>query len=183
MQPATPDEAREISKAIGGMEIRPGIIGVFVDEEPDEVNRLAEYCKLNGVQLSGGERLDYWLKIIYPVIKVIHISPQSRVRTIIEDIGKTQSNNIRYMLDTGAGSYGGGSGVTFNWRLAGRIASRFPVTVAGGLIPENVGRLIEEVRPWGVDVSSGVETHGRKDKVKISQFIDAVRKVDRSVNR
>ena len=179
----SPDKALEIAMAVGKVESRPKVIGVFVDEEPDEVNRLAGYCKLDGAQLSGGEAIDYCLKIRRPVIRVIQVSPESRAEGIIKEIGKTGSGTIRYMLDTRAGSYGGGSGITFDWRIASRIAARFPIMVAGGLTPENVTGLIEQVKPWGVDVSSGVETDGMKDRVKISQFIDAVRQADQTTKQ
>ncbi|MDH4067752.1 MAG: phosphoribosylanthranilate isomerase, partial [Dehalococcoidia bacterium] len=65
-----------------------------------------------------------------------------------------------------------------NWDLAQEVAKKFPVIIAGGLDPENVAMLIERVAPWGVDVSSGVETAGVKDASKIKAFIEAVRKAD-----
>jgi phosphoribosylanthranilate isomerase len=82
------------------------------------------------------------------------------------------------LLDSRVEGKYGGTGESFNWNLAQGIAKRFAVIIAGGLNPKNVARLIERVSPWGVDVSSGVETGGAKDKSKIEAFIGAVRRAD-----
>ena len=79
------------------------------------------------------------------------------------------------LLDTHVDGTYGGTGQTFNWQLAKEIADEYPVIVAGGLTPENVGQLVSEVKPWGVDVSSGVETAGKKDIKKIEEFIRRVK--------
>ena len=68
--------------------------------------------------------------------------------------------------------------MTFDWNLAKPIAEKFPVIIAGGLNPENVRRAIKLIKPWGVDVSTGVETKGDKDMKKIIKFIETVRKAD-----
>jgi phosphoribosylanthranilate isomerase len=82
------------------------------------------------------------------------------------------------LLDTKVGNLSGGTGQRFDWRVARQVAAGFPVMVAGGLTPDNVSDLVREVRPWGVDVSSGVETNGRKVDAKIAAFIEAVKKAD-----
>ena len=82
------------------------------------------------------------------------------------------------LLDSQVEGKYGGTGITFNWRLAQQVTKEFPVIIAGGLNPENVARAIEIATPWGVDVSSGVETDGTKDIAKIKAFIEAVRRTD-----
>jgi phosphoribosylanthranilate isomerase len=85
-----------------------------------------------------------------------------------------------YLLDSQVEGRYGGTGTTFDWSLARQAAEQFPVIIAGGLTPENVAQVIKSTAPWGVDVSSGVETGGIKDIAKIRAFIEAVRKADDS---
>jgi phosphoribosylanthranilate isomerase len=82
------------------------------------------------------------------------------------------------LLDTRVGNLSGGTGRRFDWQVAKEVAARFPVMVAGGLDPDNVSELVRLVRPWGVDVSGGVETGGRKDPAKITAFVESVRNAD-----
>ena len=107
----------------------------------------------------------YELNLIKPIRQALH-----------EEGFKVVSNkDVICLLDTQVGNLYGGTGQTFNWELAKEAARRFPVMVAGGLTPDNVGRLIAEVNPWAVDVSSGVESDGIKDIDKIVAFISKAR--------
>jgi phosphoribosylanthranilate isomerase len=72
----------------------------------------------------------------------------------------------------------GGTGQPFNWDLARGIAEEYPIIIAGGLNSENVGELLNNIKPWGIDVSTGVETNSRKDTAKIRYFIRTVRNID-----
>ena len=179
----SPDKARRLAEAFRRLSPVPEVVGVFVNSPVDEVNRTAAYCLLDKVQLSGNEDGDYCRRIERPLIKVVHVAATTEADHILEELEALRrlglENEPIYMLDTKTGGAFGGSGRVFDWRLAAVAAARFPVVIAGGLSPSNVSRLIEQVRPWAVDVSSGVETNGHKDAAKIREFIKAVRNADK----
>ena len=162
----------------------PLLVGVFAGQSPDEINRIALAVDLDIVQLSGGEHPSIAARIQRPVIRTVHVSPGapkgaadisnavSSAEAALADA--TQQPPTVTHLDTKSAE-GGGSGKTFDWSIAALIAPQHPFLMAGGLDPDNVGRAIAQVVPWGVDVSSGVETDGVKDPAKIQAFLFAAR--------
>lgn len=177
----TPDEAIPLALAIHSLNQHPEVVGVFVNFEFPTVNRIAEAMQLDWVQLSGGESWQYCREIIRPVIKVIHVAGQSSadiIASVETGYKMLAGKKFMFLLDTSKKNFYGGTGETFDWGVAREVAARFPVIIAGGLTPENVGSLVEEVHPWGVDVSTGVETNGKKDTTKINAFIQAVRRAN-----
>jgi phosphoribosylanthranilate isomerase len=177
----SPAKAREIVDTVkkSSSAIKP--VGVFVDTPASEVNRIADFCGLDWVQLSGNESWEYCRQIARPVIKAIRIGQQrpEDINTELTVGLKTLSpQRFIILLDSQVEGKYGGTGITFNWRLAQQVAKEFPVIIAGGLNPENVAQAIEIATPWGVDVSSGVETDGTRDIAKIKAFIEAVRRTD-----
>jgi len=174
----SPEKALPIVEAVHSLRPRPAVVGVFVNLSAQEVNRIADYCHLDRVQLSGDESWQYCRGIERPVVKVIHVTAGTKVDQVLNEIETGYQSGLKHdpvcLLDTGVRDAYGGTGQTFNWQLAGEVSARFPVIIAGGLTPDNVGQLVRETRPWGVDVSTGVETGGRKDTAKISAFIEAV---------
>ncbi|MFC1988545.1 phosphoribosylanthranilate isomerase [Chloroflexota bacterium] len=171
--------ATEIAEAVHSLKNPPEVVGVFLNLPAAEVNRIAGECGLDRVQLSNGEGWSYCLKIERPVTKVVHITKGKKAGEIITEIEAgfkvVSRKDVICLMDTQIGDVFGGTGQTFDWELAREAAEKFPVMVAGGLTPENVGQLIKEVNPWGVDVSSGVESNGVKDVSKIRDFIRATK--------
>jgi phosphoribosylanthranilate isomerase len=142
-------------------------VGVFVDEEPQTVARLLNTGVIDTAQLHGTEEEDYireLRKLIgnKPVIKAFRIASKEDVRAANE------STADLVLADAGAGE-----GKTFDWSLLSEM--KRPYLLAGGLGPENVEEAIQEIRPYGVDVSTGIETDGIKDPEKMRKFAEIVR--------
>jgi len=175
----SPQKALPIVEAVHGLNPRPSVVGVFVNLAAQEVNHIADYCQLDWVQLSGDETWQYCQELKKSIIKVIHVSSGQKTDEILADIEMgyqlLPEKELICLLDSQVGGAYGGTGQVFNWQLAREVSARFPVMIAGGLIPANVGQLVREVQPWGVDVSTGVESNGLKDASKIRAFVKAVR--------
>ena len=151
------------------------VIGVFVNHpNPQGLEDLALSLGLHAVQLHGNETPDYCSMIQkVKVIKAFRVDPTFRVETL-----KNYANTM-FLLDSGSGTHFGGTGKVFNWDQAYGANAFGWVVLAGGLTPENVGEAMSRLHPYGVDVSSGVESSpGRKDYEKMRRFIEAVRKTD-----
>ncbi len=174
----TPEKAKEIAAA--AKEYGLPVVGVFVNTPAAEVNSLAAGCGLDWVQLSGDEDMDCCRQVRRPLIKAIHIAPDWDEQRLLAHLESSQ-RELRhhppiYLLDTHVEEKYGGTGKAFSWDIARPAAEKYPVIIAGGLDPENVGRVVTELKPWGVDVSSGVESGGTKDIEKIKAFVAAVRR-------
>ncbi len=155
---------------------RPLLVGVFADAEPETINSIAESCGLDLVQLSGHEAWGMCLEIGRPVIKAIRVSASASARSILGTM--RPGTAALCLLDSDVEGVLGGSGRTFDWELARGVAARRPIILAGGLTPKNVSEAVLQVRPWAVDVSSGVETDGLKDVAKIRAFVAAAREAN-----
>jgi phosphoribosylanthranilate isomerase len=169
-----PDVAGALSRLVHYS--RPGVevIGIFANQPVTEVNQTAREYDLDRVQLSGDESWEYCARISRPVIKAIRISDKTgpdAVRSAIGQGFERLGNGLIVLLDTAVPGTFGGTGQTFPWEAAREFIGRERIMIAGGLGPENIGSLVREFDPWGVDVSSGVETNGAKDILKISDFV------------
>lgn len=175
-------QAQEIASATKEHNNTAEVVGVFVNMPADEVNMIADSCHLDWVQLSSDESWEYCREIKKPLIKVVRIRQGQNPEEIRDHLANgarlLSSQRYVYLLDSRVKGKYGGTGITFNWSLAQQVAEQFSVIIAGGLTPENVTQAIETIAPWGVDVSSGVETDGVKDIAKIKAFIEAVRRAD-----
>lgn len=142
-------------------------VGVFMNQSLDEVEEIRKFVCLDIVQLHGEEVSEYCNQISGRVVKCMRVSGDDTGETLL--LRMRNYNVSAFILDPGAGS-----GKSFNWKIIKEIDA--PLIIAGGLTPENVGFLIKEYDPYGVDVSSGVEFFcGKKDRGKIKKFIEEIR--------
>ena len=146
-------------------------VGVFVNQSEGEMRAIAGETGIQVFQLHGEEPPELCARLPLPVVKAI---PVDQVRTL----SKLLSYEVQaFLLDTPSRGYGG-SGEPFDWSLAEGVSDVAPVVLAGGLTPENVGAAIRAVRPWAVDVASGVESSpGVKNPGRMARFVSAVREV------
>jgi len=177
----SPAQACKIASSVKKSSDATKVVGVFVNAPSSQVNELSDFCALDWVQLSGDESWEYCLEVVRPVIKAIRVGQQSPEELYAELSAGSKllpPQGFITLLDSQVEGKYGGTGESFDWRLVQQVAERFPVIIAGGLDTNNVARLIKTVAPWGVDVSSGVETEGVKDVAKIKAFIEKVKKAD-----
>jgi len=181
----TPDEAARITATLKKNKVKVKSVGVFVNMPIASVKKIAERCQLDWIQLSGDESWAYCRELGRPFIKAVKYINHEPVEETGAKIA--EANKLRYtrqymiLLDTAANGLFGGTGKPFPWKLAKPIVVKHrQVIIAGGLKSANVSRAIKTLKPWGVDVSSGVETKGVKDMRKIIKFIKAVREADDS---
>ncbi|MDT8419232.1 MAG: phosphoribosylanthranilate isomerase [Desulfuromonadales bacterium] len=162
----TPGQAREI---IAGLPPLLTTVGLFVNATPQTIRDTAAYCGLDRVQLHGDETPADCLLPPLRVIKALRVRDEQSLARADEYPGDL-------LLDAWSDQAYGGTGHAFDWQLACALAARRPIILAGGLNPENVAAAVARVKPYGVDVSSGVElSPGRKDHAKVAEFIRRVR--------
>lgn len=155
-------------------------VGLFADQPIEEVNDTVRRCRIDMVQLCGNESMDYCAQVEVPLIKVIHVpetmGPDDVPASLVSRLEELVKKGYVITLDRKVEGLHGGTGQTFNWEVA-RVLSQegFSFLLAGGLTPENVGEAVSVARPWGVDVSGGVETAGDKDEDKVLAFVAAAR--------
>jgi phosphoribosylanthranilate isomerase len=168
---ADPAVAEAIARS---MRRKVEIAGVFVNQSLDEVTTLADVIGLTLIQLHGDEGPSYANEIARRTGAKV-IKAQS-VRLASDVIAVQAFHTDFHLLDTHREGLRGGTGETFDWSMLARRTSNVPLILSGGLTPENVAGAIEKVRPWGVDVASGVESApGVKDPEKMKAFAEAVR--------
>ena len=165
----TAAQAREIAAALPPFVTK---VGVFVDEERGRIEELIAACGLGAVQLHGAEPPEFCAGFRVPVVKAIRVKDASSLEQM------TAYQVDAFLLDTFDASALGGTGRTFDWTLAIQAARTHRTILSGGMTPVNVVEALTRVVPYGVDVSSGVETDGRKDHAKIRDFIRRVREWD-----
>lgn len=151
-------------------------VGVFVNEDAKVVRDVMDSCGLVLAQLHGDETAAYCEALGRPVLKAIRLKDQRSFLALAEFQGRAGVRG--FLLDAFSPDAYGGTGQVADWSVAAEAASSTAILLAGGLTPENVSEAIRQVRPYGVDVSSGVEASpGKKHHEKISAFVQAVRLV------
>ncbi|MDA8427872.1 MAG: phosphoribosylanthranilate isomerase [Geobacteraceae bacterium] len=143
-------------------------VGLFVNEDSAIVNSIADQCGLDVIQLHGEETPEYCESIRRRILKAFRVKDI----TILDALPKYRVAG--YLLDAWSPAAHGGTGQTCNWEIAAEAVHRGErIILAGGLTPENIAESIRQVRPFGVDVSSGVESApGRKDASKLRRFVE-----------
>lgn len=144
-------------------------VGVFVNASIEDVRATMDTCGLNLAQLHGNETSAMMRSLYGKAFKAFRGIPENLN-------GFARDDAPALLVDASVKGAFGGTGVTADWMGAAELARHYPILLAGGLTPENVARAVRQVRPWGVDVASGVESApGSKDAVKMKAFVKAVR--------
>ena len=155
---------------------RPLTVGVFEDQSMEEVDTIADEAGLDLIQLSGREAWADCLLANRQVVKAVDVPAGASPEDVIA--GFEAGSAIACLLDISRGH-----GLVIDREVAAGVAARLPIWLAGGLTPSNVSDVARRVRPWAVDVSSGVETDGAKDASKIRAFVEAAKEAVASVER
>jgi len=163
----SPDRAAAIIRALPPFILT---VGLFVNEDANTINETADRCGLDIVQLHGEETPEFCSRIRRRVIKAFRVKDS----TSLDYLGSYPVAGC--LLDAWTPAAHGGTGQTFNWDLAASATTGSTIILAGGLTPDNVAEAVRTVRPYAVDVSSGVESSpGRKDADKVRHFISRAR--------
>jgi len=144
-------------------------VGVFVNSTVEDIRATMGTCGLRFAQLHGDESPE--------IVNALHGKAFKAFRGIPGEInGFAREDAPAFLVDASVKGVYGGSGVTADWNGAAELAKNYPLLLAGGLTTENVADAVREVKPWGVDVASGVEcAPGKKDPSKMKEFVTAVR--------
>ncbi|MBI2863918.1 MAG: phosphoribosylanthranilate isomerase [Chloroflexi bacterium] len=176
------EKAREIATRLDaeGLRDRVGLVGVFVNESPARINETARACGLDYVQLSGDESWDFCRQIELPLIKAVKLAANYSASELVAGLErewtKLETSKLAILVEPLVDGFHGGAGKQLDWESLGELSGTLPVILAGGLNPDSVETACRLVKPWGVDVSSGVETNGVKDREKIKAFVAAARR-------
>jgi phosphoribosylanthranilate isomerase len=169
----TPEEARDIICALPPF---VKTVGVFVNEEQATITKTIQFCGLDLVQLHGDESPDLCHELMPYTIKAFQLKDESSLSAIDPYLGRVRA----FLFDTYSNEKRGGTGRTFDWELAVRGKEiGVPIIIAGGLTPSNIEAAISTVRPFAVDVSSGVEERpAKKSPLLMRRLMETIRKID-----
>lgn len=156
----------------------PKPIGVFVNTPPEEVNETAKTAGFQLIQLHGNETPEACEAIDRPVIKAFRVRHDASVEQLRELVAPYREVIDYMLLDTHHRDLWGGTGESFNWRVARDLSTDIPLFLAGGISAENVERAVETIRPYAVDLSSSVESSpGKKSFDRLEDFFERFRAI------
>lgn len=154
-------------------------VGVFVDETPNRVEQVVKECGLDIIQLHGKEEVNDYKFIGKQIIKAVPVGEQDTLESVKANIENFCKGADYILLDTKKKEVFGGLGIAFDWKIIEKLTLEYDnIILAGGLNTVNISSALNLVKPMGVDVSSGVETDGVKDKAKILEFINKIKLIE-----
>jgi phosphoribosylanthranilate isomerase len=169
------DECKKISKIVKKSYPEIILVGVFVNSPIIEIEKNLNECSLEMGQLCGDEPVDYFYELGDKVFKAFRPVDKLEMDEQLNNF-PIRKESPSLLIDSFRKGFFGGSGERANWMIASELASKFDILLAGGLTPENIQNAINRVKPWGVDVASGVESiPGKKDRTKVINLISNVR--------
>ena len=163
----TPEHAANLTRSVPAFVTR---VGLFVNEQAESIKRIFETARLNLIQYHGDETPEFCDTLGLPYIKAFRVQQGMDLRAEMD----RYPNASGFLLDAYVKGQPGGTGERFDWGLIPQ--SDVPIILAGGLTPDNAKDAIDQVAPWALDVSGGIETKpGRKDPDKMARFMNACR--------
>jgi phosphoribosylanthranilate isomerase len=148
-------------------------VGVFVNESPEQINKVSEETGINVVQLHGNEKPDMESKLLLPAIKAFRLNDDFDFKQL------DNYNDFPILLDARSESDFGGTGQKFNWEMIPNVI-RCKIILAGGVSTENLDIIFNKIKPAGIDLTSSLETKpGKKDKKKMEEFFNKVNQLRR----
>jgi phosphoribosylanthranilate isomerase len=154
-------------------------VGLFVNAKPSEINSLHGFVRFTAAQLHGDETPAIVSEVTrtVPVIKAFRVAADFPLSTLDK-----YHDAFAFLLDGSRAGQFGGTGASADWNVAHRAVAAHRIILAGGLTPENVGAAIRSVRPYAVDVASGVESKpGKKDHMRLKEFMEEVRRTEQQL--
>ena len=171
-----PERAGKIAAEIRSGGPKPLLVGVFVNSPLEEVRSILEIAQIDLAQLHGDEPVIVLEQLHGRGFKALRPASEEEAEIDAEWFAPHGPNAPVLLVDAYRKDQYGGTGQVADWSIATKLAQQYPILLAGGLTPENVAEAIKQVRPWGVDVASGVEcAPGKKDVAKMKLFVERVR--------
>jgi phosphoribosylanthranilate isomerase len=173
-----PEKAREIAAAIRSDGQRPLLVGVFVNSPLEEVRSILEIAQIDLAQLHGDEPVSVMEQLNGRGFKALRPTSEREAAIDAEWFAPHGPNAPVLLIDAYRKDQYGGTGHVADWSVATKLAQQYPILLAGGLTPDNVAEAIRQVKPWGVDVASGIEiSPGKKDAAKMRAFVESAKQL------